>query len=131
MPRIALSIGLHAVLGLILALGWVLPAPEETAVLRYPRPRRIVMPCPRELETRADDHLPIVPKVFQLDARIINDADEVVENTTPENFRGTDYEGDSLDFVSYQPFRGKALGVNIGLGHGASGRYGERKASFG
>ncbi|HEX7898464.1 MAG TPA: hypothetical protein VF950_11935 [Planctomycetota bacterium] len=131
MPRVAWSIGLHVLLALILALGWVVPAPEDTLVLRCPRPLRLTQARPSEFEKQVDNHPPIYPKDFQPDRVIINDADEVVENTTPENLRGTAYAGDSTDFVSFQPFLGKTLRVNVGLGGGASGRYGSAKASFG
>src|SRR5688572_1524950 len=106
MPRFTISVGLHGVLALFLALFWVVPEADVAVALRYPTPRPARL-RPGEMEPSADDHPPIVPKIFQPDPVIINDAEEVVVNSIPTNLHEAKHTGESTDFISYAAFKGK------------------------
>lgn len=128
---LTLSLGLHGGLALLLGFFWVVQAAgEETACIIKPRCR--TRPPPEMCAmSRADDHPPIVPKVFQVDPTIINDADEVVVNSTPTNINASNVSGDSFDFVSDEPFRGKGTYTVVGPSGGGGGRFGGFRACFG
>ena len=95
---------------------------DETAVsLRTADPPPVIIMDPL---SRTDDHPPIVPKRF-VPANVINDATEVVENTTPENVQTPDEpRGDGLEFVSDRPLDSRSVYDAVGGGGGAGGQYG-------
>jgi len=130
-PWLTLSLGLHTGLALLLGCFWIIQASgEDTVCILKPRCRTGPVPQMFALP-KADDHPPIVPKVFQADPTIINDADEVVVNSTPTNLNASSVSGDSHDLVSTEPFRRKVTYGMIGLSGGGGGRYGGFRACFG
>ena len=133
-PAWLVSIGIHAGFLLLAGAFWVVQQLEEVkTVVISSGAVRPDMIFPLDLDAREDVHEPIVPKEFQPDAVIINDAFRVVENTIPKNEQTPRVEGDSLEFVSDRPFRGQTTyDVSSGAG-GGGGRYGfpSRPAGFG
>ena len=133
-PAWLVSIGIHAGLLLLLGAFWVVQQlEEEKVVIVSTASIRPEVVFPPHIETRADVHDPIVPKVFQPDPVIINDAFRVVENTIPENKQGPRYQGGSPDRVSDRSFMSNCVTDVTGAGGGAGGRYGfpSRPAGFG
>ena len=129
MPKVAISLGLHAVLSLFLALFWVLPLPEELA----PAPARLrVAAAPPILapERQADEHPPIHPQGGEPDVQIINDAEAVVVNSIPTNIDASRSEGEALDFLRTARSSDWARLDVLALG-AAEGRRGTLAANFG
>jgi len=80
----------------------------------------------------AEEHPPIKPeKVLEPDPVIVNDALAVVVNTNPTNIDANRAHGDSLDFVSDKPFKGKGTYEVAGVGSGRADRYGSFASRFG
>lgn len=116
----SLSVFLHAIALLVVGAFWIVSVPEEEIVvtvasLRRPEPR------PWFSEREAQEHLPIVPRVFQDDPEIVNDASEVVVNSVPTEIDGAIHAGDSPTAAS-DPLRGSSISGAIGLAGGAGTR---------
>lgn len=126
----SLSVGLHGLSLLGFAFFWVVKADEE--VLGCPRLqyRTDRMQEPRFPDREAEVHPPFEPKEFQPDPEIVNVAREVVVNTIPDEIDSLRASGQQLDFVTAEPFKGKAVSAVVGTS-GGGGRYGAYAGRFG
>lgn len=130
MPKLTISLGLHAVLSLTAAFFWVLPMEDETGLVSC-RLRAAASAPLLEPERRADEHPPIHSKNDpQPDAEIINDAEAVVVNSIPTNIDASRADGEALDFLRSARGSGWARFDVLGLG-AAEGRRGTLAANFG
>ena len=132
-PAWLVSLGIHAGFALLFGTFWVVRKTQEekVVVVRPPTPRAVLEPIQVPLQ-RADNHPPIVPKEFQPDPVIVNDAFRVVENTFPENKQYHDAPGESLAFMSDRPLNAILVTDSIGGAGGTGGRYGlPGRARFG
>jgi Ca-activated chloride channel family protein len=125
-PQWALSTGLHVFLALLVGFFWVVGAPpvEETVVvgraLKLPPPE---MERPRDLDPNKkilDMERSVEDPVYRRETEQADHA-EMVEM---EEFHRA--RGDSVDFVSDKPFKGRATCDVIARGGGGGGRYGTR-----
>ncbi len=127
-PWWALSTGLHVVMALMLAYLAVVGAPpveEEPVVVAAPRKPRPIpeMEKPKDLDPNKkilDMKKAVEDPVFK------KDAEEADHNETDDNEEFMKAKGDSMDFVSDKPFKGKGTYDVLGAGGGGGGRYGGR-----
>jgi hypothetical protein len=127
-PWWAMSTGIHVVVALIMAYLIVLSGPpvDDNAVVVAPprKPRPIPeMEKPRDLDPNKkilDMKKSVEDPVYK------KDAEESDHNETADDEEFQKAKGDSLDFVSDKPFKGKGTYDTIGTGGGGGGRYGGR-----
>ncbi len=126
-PWWAISTGLHVVGALLIGLLWAVQAKgdEEAVVVSPPRkPRQLPeMEKPRDLDPNKkilDMNKSVEDPVYR------KDAEEADHNETADEEEFMKAKGDSLDFVSDKPFKGKGTYDVIGGGAGGGGRYGTR-----
>ena len=124
------SLGLHVLSLLGFAFFWVVRAEEEVTVLRTSACSKVTE-CPLFPQREAEEHPPIVPKDFQPDPEIINDAREVIVNTIPTEIDSARESGESPYQAAPNPFRAPAMSGTIGAGGGGGGRFGAYAARFG
>jgi hypothetical protein len=126
-PWWAISTGLHVTAALLIGFFWAVNAnvPEEAVVVAPPRkPRQLPeMEKPKNLDPNK--------KVLDMEKSVEDpvyrkDAEESDRNETADNEEFQKAKGDSLDFVSDKPFKGKGTYDVIGGGGGGGGRYGSR-----
>lgn len=127
-PWWAISTGLHVVVALVLAYLVVIGGPpvEEEAVVvataRKPRPIP-EMEKPKDLDPNKkilDMKKSVEDPVYK------KNAEESDHNETADDEEFMKAKGDSLDFVSDKPFKGKGTYDVLGAGGGGGGRYGGR-----
>jgi len=123
----ALSTGMHVVLALLIGFFWAVGSREdaEAVVVRPPRkPRQLPeMEKPRNLDPQKK--ILDMPKTVE-DPVFKKDALEADHNETADEEEFQKAKGDSVDFVSDKPFKGKGTYDVIGGGPGGGGRYGTR-----
>ena len=126
-PWWAISTGLHVVVALLLGWFWVAQATEddEAVVMSAPRKPRLLpeMEKPRDVDPNRkvlDMQKSVEDPVFK------KDAEESDHNETADEEEFMKAKGDSLDFVSDKPFKGKGTYDVVGGGGGGGGRYGTR-----
>ena len=127
-PWWGISIAAHVVVLGILAMVIVLGSPfedEDAVVVSPPRkPREMPeMEKPRDLDPNKkilDMKKSVEDPVYR------KDAEESDHNETADEEEFQKAKGDSLDFVSDKPFKGKGTYDVIGGGAGGGGRYGGR-----
>jgi hypothetical protein len=126
-PWWAISTGLHVVMALLLGFFWAVHAKEEeeAVVVSPPRKPRVLpeMEKPRDLDPNK--------KILDMEKSVEDpvyrkDAEESDHNETADEEEFQKAKGDSLDFVSDKPFKGKGTYDVIGGGAGGGGRYGSR-----
>ncbi|MFN3486083.1 MAG: prenyltransferase/squalene oxidase repeat-containing protein, partial [Planctomycetota bacterium] len=126
-PWWMISSGIHTVAFLAIGFFWaVKAAPEEDAVVvsppRKPRPLpelekpRNLDPNKKILDIQKSADEPVYKK----------NAEEADHNETDDNEEFKQAKGDSLDFVSDRPFKGKGTYDVVGAGGGGGGRFGHR-----
>ena len=125
-PWWSISIGMHAMVAMIVGFFWVINAveDEEAVVVRPPR-------TPREIPKMEELDIPPAEKILDMkksveDPVYVKDAVESDHNETADEEEFKSAKGDSLDFVSDKPFQGKGTYDVIGGGGGGGGRYGGR-----
>jgi hypothetical protein len=126
-PWWVISTGIHTAAFLAIGFFWAVQArPEEAAVvvspLRKPRPLP-ELEKPRDLDPNKkvlDMQKSVEDPVYK------KDAEESDHNETDDNEEFKQAKGDSLDFVSDKPFKGKGTYDVVGGGGGGGGRYGSR-----
>jgi hypothetical protein len=126
-PWWAISLGIHVVIALLCGWFWVVAAPEEEEAVVVSPPRK-PKPLP-EMEKPKD--LNPNKKILDMaksveDPVYRKDAEESDHNETADDEEFQKAKGDSLDFVSDKPFKGKGTYDVIGAGGGGGGRYGSR-----
>jgi len=126
-PWWAMSTGLHVVATLVMAYLIVLtgPPPDDNAVVVAPprRPRPIPeMDKPRDL----DPNKKILDHVKSVEDPVHMKAEESDHTETADDEEFNKAKGDSYDFVSDKPFKGKGTYDTIGAGGGGGGKYGGR-----
>ncbi|MFN3487443.1 MAG: hypothetical protein ACK44W_18400, partial [Planctomycetota bacterium] len=116
-PWWAISAGLHVVVALLIGFFWAVQAtPEEEAVVVSPprKPRQLPeMEKPRDLDPNKkilDMQKSVEDPVYK------KDAEEADHNETDDNEEFKQAKGDSLDFVSDKPFKGKGTYDVVGAG---------------
>ena len=127
-PWWGISVGVHTVVALILTYLVVLGNPfnDDDAVVVSPPRKPRVMP---EMEKPPD--LDPNKKILDMDKSVDDpvfrkDAEESDHNETADEEEFEKAKGDSFDFVSDKPFKGKGTYDVIGGGAGGGGRYGGR-----
>jgi len=126
-PWWSISLGIHVVVALLCGWFWVVASPEEEEAVVVSPPRRPkVLP---EMEKPRD--LNPSKKILDMaksveDPVYRKDAEESDHNETADDEEFQKAKGDSLDFVSDKPFKGKGTYDVIGTGAGGGGRYGGR-----
>jgi len=125
-PWWAISTGLHVVGALLIGFFWAvqLPADDSAVVVAPPRkPRPLpVMDKPQDV-TENTKVLDVKQASEEVVYRKVEESDHT-ETADDEEFEKA--KGDSLDFVSDKPFKGKGTYDVIGGGAGGGGRYGGR-----
>ncbi len=126
-PWWAVSTGIHVVFALLIGLLWAVQAKgdEEAVVVSPPRKPRPVpdLEKPRDLDPNKkilDMKKSVEDPVFR------KDFEESDHNETADEEEFMKAKGDSLDFVSDKPFKGKGTYDTIGVGGGGGGHYGGR-----
>lgn len=127
-PWWAISVGLHVVVAIVTMFGIALSKnddDEEAVIVSQPRKPR---PLP---EMEKPQNLDPTKKVLDMtkqseDPTFKKDATESDHNESDDNEDFNKMKGDSLDFVSDKPFKGKGTYDVIGGGGGGGGRYGGR-----
>jgi hypothetical protein len=126
-PWWGISVAIHALVAVIAALFWATEAIEEVeAVVMSPprKPREIpIMEKPKNIDP--NKKLLDIEKSAE-DPIFRKDAEEADHNETDDDAEFEKMKGDSLDFVSDKPFKGKGTYDVIGGGGGGGGRYGGR-----
>lgn len=126
-PWWAISTGGHVMVALLIGFFWAANAniDEEAVVVSPPRkPRQLPeMEKPKDLDPNK--------KVLDMEKSVEDpiyrkDAEESDHNETADNEEFAKAKGDSMDFVSDKPFKGKGTYDVIGGGGGGGGRYGSR-----
>jgi Ca-activated chloride channel family protein len=125
-PWWSLSVGLHVLATLLVGFFWVVQAmrPESAAVVNpvWKTPPLPEMEKPRDLDPNKkilDMEKSVEDPVYRKDAE---EADH--NETADEEFQKA--RGDSIDYVSDKPFKGKATYDVVGGGAGGGGRFGSR-----
>ena len=126
----SLSVGIHALWLLGFAFFWVVRAEEETLGCPRFQARHEQDNAPQFPDREAELHPPFEPKVFQPDPVIVNVAREVVVNTIPDEIDSLRASGQDIDFVTAEPFKGKAVSAVVGAS-GGGGRFGAYAGRFG
>jgi hypothetical protein len=125
-PWWAVSTGLHVVGALAIGLLWAVSAPEdvEAVVVQPPRkPREMPeLTFPHDVQTNK----PLDVQKTSAEVVWIKDATDADHTETPDDEDFKKAKGDSLDFVSDKPFKGRGTNDAIGGGGGGGGRYGQR-----
>src|SRR5262245_23300543 len=126
-PWWSLSTGLHVAVALLIGFLWAVQAQEDdgVVVMSAPRKPRLLpeMDKPRDLDPNKkilDMQKSVEDPVYK------KDAEEADHNETADEEEFNKAKGDSLDFVSDKPFKGKGTYDVIGGGGGGGGRYGSR-----
>ncbi|MBI2931822.1 MAG: terpene cyclase/mutase family protein [Planctomycetes bacterium] len=125
-PWWAMSTGIHVVLALLMAWLVVIGSPpddDDAVVVAPPRKPRVIpdmekppdLPNEKVLDMKKSTEDPVFKKEEEAD-----------HNETEDNEEFQKAKGDSLDFVSDKPFKGKGTYDTIGTGGGGGGRYGGR-----
>jgi hypothetical protein len=125
-PWWSISLGIHVVIALICGWFWIVAAPEEAeAVVVNPPRRPTVLPVmdppkhddvkrpPLDIEKKSTETF------FHKDAN-----SDRIETNDNEEFKKA--KGDSEEFVSKNPFKGKGTYGVIGVGGGGGGKFGGR-----
>ena len=126
-PWWSISVGLHTVAALIVAFFWVVQArgDDEAVVVSPPRKPRVVPDMKKPLD--ADPNKKVLDMEESVEDPVYRkDAEESDHNETADEEEFEKAKGDSLDFVSDKPFKGKGTYDVIGGGGGGGGRYGGR-----
>ncbi|MBI4566398.1 MAG: terpene cyclase/mutase family protein [Planctomycetes bacterium] len=126
-PWWGMSIGIHVVMALfmayLIAAGKARPDEEAVVVAAPRKPRPIPeMEKPKDLQ----QNKPLDMKKAVEDPVFKKNAEESDHNETADEEEFQKAKGDSLDFVSDKPFKGKGTYDTIGGGGGGGGRYGGR-----
>jgi hypothetical protein len=127
-PWWAISTGIHVVIALICAYMVVLAKPageEEAVVVAPPRKPRPVPEMEKPKDLNPNEKILDIKKAVD-DPVYKKDAEESDHNETADDEDYQKAKGDSLDFVSDKPFKGKGTYDTIGGGSGGGGRYGSR-----
>jgi hypothetical protein len=125
-PWWAISTGLHVTAALLIGFFWVIQTEgdAEAVVVTPPRRPRTIpeMEKPKDLNPQKvlDVKETSSEVVFRKDVEV----SDHVETADDEEYKKA--KGDSLDFVSDKPFKGKGTYDTIGGGGGGGGRYGSR-----
>jgi len=126
-PWWSLSTGLHVALALLIGFLWAVQAREdvEAVTVSAPRKPRLLpdMDKPRDLDPNKkilDVQKSVEDPVYR------KDAEEADRNETADEEEFQKAKGDSLDFVSDKPLKGRGTYDVIGGGAGGGGRYGSR-----
>jgi hypothetical protein len=124
-PWWAISTGLHVVGALLIGFFWAVQLPAEEAVITA-APRR-PRPLP-EMEKPLDvkENLKTLDVKQSSEEVVFKKAEEADHTETADDEEWQKAKGDSLDFVSDKPFKGKGSNDAIGGGAGGGGRYGGR-----
>lgn len=126
-PWWAMSVGLHVVLALICWYRIVLGDTDEgleAVVVAPPRKPRVIpeMEKPKDL----DPNKKILDVKKSVEDPVFKKTEESDHTETDDNEEFQKAKGDSMDFVSDKPFKGKGSLDTIGAGGGGGGRYGGR-----
>ncbi len=125
-PWWSISLGMHVLMALLLGWFWVVQAVEDVEVFAVNPPRRppeIPVMTPKDITP--ENRPPLDYQKSGPDTVFHKDRDDDhTETDDDEDFKRA--KGDSTDFVSHHPFKGRGTYDVIGSGGGGGGRFGGR-----
>ncbi|HLF93644.1 MAG TPA: prenyltransferase/squalene oxidase repeat-containing protein [Planctomycetota bacterium] len=126
-PWWSLSTGIHVVVALMLGWFWVVQsaAEEEVTVMSPPRkPRETPVMEPPKDQPEREKILDIVKQ--SQDVVFMKNVPEDTTTETPDDEEFKKAKGESFDFVSDKPFKGRGTYDVVGGGGGGGGKFGGR-----